>query len=276
MGNRPVIVVDSQVHIWKAGDPPSNHRQAPFTAEDLLGEMQIAGVDRAVLVPPLWDPHGNDYSIQSAARYPDRFRVMGLVNLAEPQQPEAFSEWLRGNRLSGIRISFNNTALRATLTGGHADWLWKSAEAAGAPVMILAPQLTALIGMIARTYPALKIVVDHMAIPRGMKAPAAFSHLPELKALAKYSNVAVKMGGVPNYADNDVYPYRSLRGYLRQVIDAFGPMRCFWGSDFSRLYGSYKECAGMFRDELDWLSADERAAIMGQGICKWLNWQIPK
>jgi L-fuconolactonase len=266
-----VIVADSQVHIWEAGAPPPNHRQGPFRVDDLLREMQVANVDRAVLVPPLWDPAGNRYSIQSAARHPQRFIVMGLVDLLEPMNPDAFREWLNQNRLHGIRISFNSPALRAILASGQADWLWKSAEGAGAPVMILAPLLSAAMGMIARQHPALKIVIDHMAIPRGLKAPAAFAHLPELTALAKYDNVAVKMSGVPNYA-NDVYPYRSLHGYLRQVIDAFGPMRCFWGSDFSRLAGSYTECVSMFRDELAWLTVDERAAIMGLGLCKFLNW----
>lgn len=270
-----MIVVDSQVHIWQAGAPPPNHRQAPFSAEDLLQEMQAAKVDRVVLVPPLWDPGGNDYSIQSTARYPDRFAVMGLVNLFEPRDPAAFRQWLATNHLLGIRVSFNSAALRATLASGQADWLWESAEAAGAPVMLLAPQLSALIGMIARRHPALKIVVDHMAIPRGLKAPDAFAHLPELQALAKYHNIAVKMGGVPNYA-NDTYPYRSLHGYLRQVIEAFGPMRCFWASDFSRLVGSYAQCVTLFRDELDWLTTDERAAIMGEGLCKWLRWAPSK
>jgi L-fuconolactonase len=266
-----VIVADSQVHIWEAGAPPPNHRQQPFVVDDLLREMQAARVDRAVLVPPLWDPTGNKYAVQSAVRHPDRFVVMGLIDLSEPMGIDAFREWLSRNSLRGIRISFNSPALRANLASGHADWLWQSAEGAGAPVMILAPQLSAYLGTIARQHPALKIVVDHMAIPRGLKAPAAFAHLPELIALAKYDNVAVKMGGVPNYA-TDGYPYRSLHGYLRQVIDAFGPMRCFWGSDFSRLVGSYAECASMFRDELDWLTTDERAALMGRGLCSWLNW----
>jgi L-fuconolactonase len=187
-------------------------------------------------------------------------------------QPEQFRQWLHDNRLLGVRISFNNPALRASLTSGLADWLWRSAEAAQAPLMILAPQLSSLIGMIARQHPSLRIVVDHMAIPRGMKAPDAFQHLPELTALAQYDNVAVKMGGVPNYAKGERYPYPQLLGYIRQVIDAYGPSRCFWASDLSRLHGSYSECVSLFREELSWLTTDERAAVMGGGIGDWLNW----
>lgn len=269
-----MLVVDSQVHIWEKGSPPPNHRQQPFTTSDLLREMQIASVDRAILVPPLWDPDGNAYSISAAARYPDRFAVMGVVNLFEQRAPQEFRDWLNAHRLLGVRVSFNNPTSRAHLTHGHADWLWHSAEATGAPVMVLAPHLLPMMRLIACQHPGLRIIIDHMAIPRGQKAPAAFEHLPELKALAKYDNVAVKMGGVPNYAKDDKYPYRSLHDHLRQVIDAFGPMRCFWGSDFSRLIGPYVECVSMFRDELDWLTLDEREAIMGRGICEWLNWRL--
>jgi L-fuconolactonase len=266
--------VDAQVHIWEHGIPPSNHRQSPLTAEGLIEEMRSAGVDKAVLIPPLWDPNGNDYSVKVAARYPEKFAVMGLVNLQAPMEPNELRTWLDSHRMLGVRISFNNPVLRAKLTSGLADWLWQSAEAAGVPVMILAPQLSALLGMVARRHPALKIVVDHMAIPRGMKAPAAFQHLPELIALAKYENVAVKMGGVPNYAQMEPYPYPSLLGYVRQVIEAYGPMRCFWASDLSRLHGPYSECVSMFRDGLDWLNSDERAAIMGRGIGQWLRWSV--
>lgn len=269
-----MLVVDSQVHIWEQGKPPPNHRQQPFTANDLLREMQLAKVDRAILVPPLWDPAGNAYSIDAAAAHPERFAVMGVLNVLEPRTADDLRDWTRGNKLLGVRVSFNNPISRAHLTHGHADWLWRSAEGAGVPLMLLAPHLLPLVRVIVEQHPGLKIIIDHMAIPRGQKAPAAFEHLPELKALAKYPNVAVKMGGVPNYAKDDTYPYRSIHDRLREVIDKFGPMRCFWGSDFSRLIGPYAECVSMFRDELDWLTLDERAAIMGRGICEWLGWRV--
>lgn len=117
-----LIVVDSQVHIWEHGKPSSNHRQQPFRVEDLLQEMRVAQVDRAVLVPPLWNPQGNAYSIAAAASHPACFAVMGLVNLFEPQDPAAFREWIQQNKLLGVRISFNSPASRAHLTSGHADW----------------------------------------------------------------------------------------------------------------------------------------------------------
>ena len=46
-----MLIVDAQVHIWGSG-PPTNpaHRQVnTFTKDELLQEMDAAGVDAAVL-----------------------------------------------------------------------------------------------------------------------------------------------------------------------------------------------------------------------------------
>jgi predicted TIM-barrel fold metal-dependent hydrolase len=56
----------------------------------------------------------------------------------------------------------------------------------------------------------------------------AVSFQPELLALAKYPNVAVKATGKPGYAE-DAYPYRSFHEHLQRCFDAFGADRIFWG-----------------------------------------------
>ena len=46
--------------------------------------MKIAGVDRVILVPPSWEGYRNDYALEAAQKYPDRFAVMGKVPLNDP------------------------------------------------------------------------------------------------------------------------------------------------------------------------------------------------
>jgi len=76
-------IVDAQVHIWSSGTPSGHHRQVPvFSAEELLMEMDAAGVDAAVIHPPVsWDPDANQTALDAAKRYPDRFAVLGQVPL---------------------------------------------------------------------------------------------------------------------------------------------------------------------------------------------------
>jgi predicted TIM-barrel fold metal-dependent hydrolase len=70
---RKRLIVDAQVHLWKAESPdwpwvPGMKPQMPepFTIEKLVPLMDEAGVDRAVIVPPSWPGDRNDYGIEAA------------------------------------------------------------------------------------------------------------------------------------------------------------------------------------------------------------------
>src|SRR5437016_8774125 len=39
-----------------------------------------------------------------------------------------------------------------------------------------------------------------------------------------------QMSGAPSYSSQP-YPYKNIHGYLRQIFEAFGPERLFWGTD---------------------------------------------
>jgi L-fuconolactonase len=47
----------------------------------------------------------------------------------------------------------------------------------------------------------------------------------------------------------------------------------FWGTDYSRLPGTYREAITMFTDEIPWLGSEDKAWIMGRGVCAWLGWK---
>jgi len=51
-----MLIVDSHVHIWGSGMPNPPHRQvSALSGDDLLREMDEAGIDAAVIQPPAWD-----------------------------------------------------------------------------------------------------------------------------------------------------------------------------------------------------------------------------
>jgi predicted TIM-barrel fold metal-dependent hydrolase len=69
-----LLVVDAQVHVWErvpAQDSGYVHGTA-MTADELVDAMAVAGVDRAILVPPTWAEDGNDIALSAARAYPDR------------------------------------------------------------------------------------------------------------------------------------------------------------------------------------------------------------
>ena len=92
-------------------------------------------------------------------------------------------------------------------------------------------------------------------------------------ALAKRPNVAAKVTAMPCYAADKTYPFRSVHPHIRRVVDAFGPRRSFWGTDWSRLPCSYRQGVTMFTEEMPWLKGDDLEWVMGRGICEWIGWR---
>ena len=104
-----------------------------------------------------------------------------------------------------------------------------------------------------------------------LKDAAAMAHIPELLALAKYPNVAVKATGAPGYS-SERYPFPAMHIYLRQIYDDFGPHRMFWGTDITKMPVSWRQCVTMFTKELPWLAGKDKALILGRAICEWWGW----
>ncbi|MBI4190197.1 MAG: amidohydrolase [Betaproteobacteria bacterium] len=276
-----IFITDSQVHIWCADTPERpwragerSHRQ-PLGADELLREMDAAGVHRAVLVPPFLDGDRNDLVLEAARLHPDRFAAMGRVDLDAPASRELIPTWRQQPGMLGFRYPFHRPLLTSALTEERVDWLWEGAEKAGVPIMIHAPHaMVHLFDRVAERYPGLRLVMDHLALPMRKQDEEAFRDLDKLLAIAKRPNVAVKTSALPCYT-SDPYPYRRLHPYIRRVYDAFGPQRMFWGSDMSRLPCTYRQAITMFTEEMPWLSTDDLDWIMGRGLSEWLGWKPP-
>ena len=278
-----MLIVDSQVHIWGADTPdrpwpPGRAHQAqkpyPVTKDMLLQGMDEAGVSRVVIVPPSWEGDRNDLALEAARLHPDRFAVMGRLAIERPESRPLVADWKRQPGMLGLRFTFHTEVQKPWLTDGTADWLWTAAEKAGLPVMIYVPGSLPLVDGIAARHPGLRLVIDHLALVIGQKDDAAFADLPHLLALAKRPNVAVKASALP-CCSTEPYPYRRLHPYIRQVCDAFGPQRVFWGTDWTRLPCTWRQAITLFTEELPWLSAADKDWIMGRAVCEWLGWPLP-
>ena len=274
-----MMIVDAQVHIWgpptaarpwAKGQKPQ--RAEPLGLDELQQQMEAAGVERALLVPPRIEDGRNDLSLDAARRYPRRFAVMGKLDPDDPASRGRLATWRNEPGMLGLRFTLKHD-LEAVLTEGRMDWLWPEAEKAGVPLYVAITQSRAhLIGTVAGRHPGLRLVLDHLAIASDRQKDAeAFAGLDHVLALAKLPNIAVKVTALPCYT-TDTYPYRKLHPYLARVYEAFGPRRMFWGSDLSRLRGPYRECVAMFTEEMPWLSREDLGWIMGRGVCEWLGW----
>src|SRR5262245_44799338 len=165
------LIVDAQVHLWKAESPnwpwvPGMKPQMPepFTIEKLVALMDEAGVDRAVIVPPSWPGDRNDYGVEAARRYPNRFGVMGRIPLQDPKSAALLPTWKQQPGMLGVRVTFNTPPTLAWLSDGTADWFWPAAEKAGLTVMFLAVGEVPRFAHIAERHPQLTLIIDHMGL----------------------------------------------------------------------------------------------------------------
>ncbi len=271
-----MLIVDSQIHIWENGLPtnPAHRQIAVYSQDDALRDMDAAGVDAAVLHPPGWDPQANEIAVEAARQHPNRFAILGNFPVDRPESRALVESWKQRPGMLGLRFAFLQPHQRTWPTDGTLDWLWPAAERAGLPVGLLAAGFLPLVGEVAARHPGLRLLIDHLGRSGGAKDAAAFANLPELLALAKYPNVAVKASGAPSYS-SEPYPYRNIHPYLRQIYDAFGPERMFWGTDITRMPCSWRQCVTLFTEELSWLTEHDKELIMGRALCQWIGWQLP-
>jgi len=276
-----MLIVDSQVHIWAPNTPErpwrpgqNVHREVPLEAAEVVREMDAAGVQATILVPPSLDADRNDLSLAAAQKYPGRFAVMGRLDPEAPNARGMVAGWRKDQPgMLGLRYSMNRPHWIPLLEKRSVDWLWQEAEKHGVPVMMLITHaMSPLIDDLAARFPDLKIVMDHLGLAQGEYDDHAFRGIAPFLALAKRPNIAVKASALPCYS-REAWPYRSLHPHLKRVYDAFGPRRMFWGTDLSRLPCTYRQAITLFTEELPWLGAEDKEWIMGRGIAEWLGWQ---
>jgi predicted TIM-barrel fold metal-dependent hydrolase len=273
-----MLIVDSQIHLWQNGKMSAHHRQIPtYSMEDALAEMGSAGVDCAVIHPPgALGEAVNVYAVEAVRRHPDRFCILGHFDLQSPDRENIVAHWRERPGMLGFRFTFGHPHEKAWWTDGSLDWFWAACEKHDLRVGLLASgsNMAALANIAAR-YSGLKLHIDHIGRGGGGKGvmdDAVFADLEDMLALAKFPNIAVKLSGAPSYSTQP-YPYKNLHGYLQQIFDVFGPDRCFWGTDITRIPCTYRQCVTMFTEELPWLKGRDLERVMGGAIIDWLGWK---
>ena len=130
-----MLIVDAQVHLWGKGLPTNAaHRQiTSFTADDLLKEMDEAGVDAAVIHPPGWDPDSGVLAIEAARQHPNRLSILGNSPLDRAESRSLVDGWQQQPGMLGLRFTFQQPHQQSWPTDGTMDWLWPAAPAPGCP-----------------------------------------------------------------------------------------------------------------------------------------------
>jgi len=201
----------------------------------------------------------------------DRFDL--VEDEQEARSPALLANWKAQPGMLGVRVTFLG-ASETWLADGTADWFWPAAEKAGLPVMCLTAGHGLKFARIAERHPRLTLIVDHMGVSTAIvKAGKTSESIGDAVALAKYPNVSVKLSAAPNYS-SEPYPFRDFLPHIRVLFDAYGPQRCYWGTDLTNGFSraTYRQRITHFTEEMTFLSESDKDWIMGRAILARLRW----
>lgn len=267
------IVVDAHVHVWaddRKAYPMVPGRERPLdhrgSADALIAEMDRAGVAMALLVQTPWYGENNRYLVDSMRRFPGRFAALGwLEDPLAPDAPARLERQRAEDGFHGVRLHLTDARVHDGVRAGAADPLFARARTLGVPVQFLnrMPAHPAILG-VAERFPDLTLVVDHLGHPDVREAPE-FASAATFFDLAAHPNVYVKVSNHVLHS-RAPYPWADLHDFQRRTIDAFGPQRLMWGSNWpmSLPDPTYTQRLDAVRTKLPGLSADARAWILGK------------
>lgn len=257
--------VTARAHRWLA-EPAMEPLRRAFTPADLAAVAEPAGVTGTVLVQVLAEVAETREFLAVAAATPLVAGVVGWVDLTAGDVAEtldALRDGPGGRQLVGIRHLVQDEP--------DPDWLarpdvrrgLRAVAAAGLRYDLLTRphQLPAAIDTV-RALPELTFVLDHLSKP-----PIATDELEpwasRLRELATAPNVVAKLSGLVTEAEWACWTAKHLRPYVAAALEAFGPDRLMFGSDWPvcLLASSYQRWADTAEELLAELSEPEREAI---------------
>ena len=251
-------------------------------------------------------------AMSASGLYGDLRACAGIVGSADLQLGADVEDVLRSHigaghgRFRGIRNSASYDADAGVLgpLAGRAPGLYLDAKfREGFKVLhqlglsfdawLLEPQLPDLIDL-AQTFPETTIVLDHVGTPlgiasyQGKRGERSPSGAITFRKLSKSENVVVKLGGLamcfPGFESFMSSPPASSevlaeewKPYLETCIEAFGPSRCMFESNFPVDIGSCTYAVlwnALKRIAADY-SADEKTALFSETAKRVYRLQLP-
>ncbi|MFD3730937.1 amidohydrolase family protein [Streptomyces sp. NPDC058632] len=270
------MTVDAHHHVWDLSvrdqdwitGPRLQSLRRDFTMDDLLPEARAAGVRRTVLVQTVTVPEETPELLALAAAHDLIAGVVGWTDLTRPGLADELArlrERPGGPYLKGIRHQVQ----------GEPDphWLLRTdvqrslaavADAGLVYDLVVQPHQLPACVRAAASLPRLTFVLDHAGKP-----PVASGRLEpwarDVRALAALPNTVCKLSGLVTEAAPVTWSVDDLRPYTDVVLDAFGPGRLMFGSDWPvcTLAASYGDVLAAARALTADLDATGRGEVFG-------------
>ena len=265
------MIIDSHHHFWSydparygwIGDGMERIRR-DFLPSDLASEAEDL-VDGVISVQARQDIDETRWLLEIAREEPFVLGVVGWVPLADPGVASRLDDLSQNPALVGIRHVLQDEpdddyALRPDFNRGLAEL---ARYGLAYDILIYDRHLPVAANLVDR-HPDQVFILDHAAKPR-IRDGEHETWAANIRELARRENCYCKLSGMVTEANWSTWSPDELTPYFETVLDAFGPHRLMFGSDWPVCllaceYGSWYHLVDGLTSAL---SEDERDRIWG-------------
>ncbi|HXQ16634.1 MAG TPA: amidohydrolase family protein [Caulobacteraceae bacterium] len=231
--------IDAHQHFWRPsrGDygwlTPQAHPAIcrKFLPADLAPLLLDAGIERTVLVQAAPTAAETQYLLGLAAEAPFVAGVVGWSDFGGPDAAARIEAMANDRALLGLRPMLQDLDDDAWILRPSVAPALDAMEAAGLRFdALVTPRHLPHLARLLAARPGLKVVIDH-----GAKPDIAGGRLDEwaaqMRAIAADTAACCKLSGLVTEAGGR-WSEEDLKPYVDLLLEAFGPGRLMWGSDW--------------------------------------------
>ncbi|MEQ9408418.1 MAG: amidohydrolase family protein [Fuerstiella sp.] len=269
------MIVDAHQHFWKL-DLPFDYgwlhtRQhepicRSYLPEDLEPHLKNCGIDRSVFVQTQHDVAENRWVLKLAREHDFIAGVVGWVDLASEKCEEQVAEFKEQPKFVGVRHVVQDETNDDFIVQPNVLNGLKVLQKHSVPYDLLfyTKHLKHAVTL-GQQLPELPMVIDHLSKPKIREGITA-GWEADLKAVAKFPNFHCKLSGMVTEADWNKWKPADLKPYVETALEAFGPERCMYGSDWPvcELAATYEQVYNALVEVLGPISDTERQQIFGK------------
>lgn len=268
-------MLDSHCHAWARWpyDPPVPDATSRGTVDQLLHEMDVHAVERALVVCARIGGNSDniDYVAAARDRHPGRIDIVADLDCT---WSETYHSPGSSDRLQALDDRYGLTGLAhytadendGWLLGAEADAVFALAAERGLLVSLGAtPAWQSDLRTIARRHPTVPILCQTLGGAMASDGPDSPA-LDDVLASADVPNIYLKVAGLHySSARGWDYPWTDAIAVLERIAAAFGPARLCWGSDFpaSTRFTTYRQSLEVVREHCPFFSEADLRLVLG-------------
>ena len=261
-------------------DLPGNSwvKTAPASAEDLIAEMDAAGVAKGVLVQPV-GAYGTDnsYVADAGAAHPDRLATVCVIDMTASDRLTQLRYWTQERGIGGVRLFSVPTPKVPWLDDPATFEIWEACQEWGVKVSVcLLPEELPRLRQVLARFPDTPVALDHCGFADFTDGPPWHAAQP-LWELAEHQNLYLKVttnvldaagesatrkqhgqhGTEDNLsqkkeakqsADREHTSLKAQQHLMATLANRFGATRLMWGSDYPQVQNrSYSKLTTLAR-----------------------------